>query len=290
MSSSTGDATEVVSIEVDEPRRRFATVGEDRKIRIRSLDGDAAPVVLPWEVDPALGCRFAPNGELVAIGWNDGVRIWRGPETTVASSGLTISSGPEHRGRITGFDVGYDVIFTCSEDRAVRMWNLGTGDQEAVVYGFNAFRSISAAGDEIVVGDDAGEVWRMVRNFGTGLSWSLVVSSEDSEFGGLLRATLKKADVSTSSHLSEGTGLLVVLGASAPGTDAAGPFDLFASKGRPVISIVLGEAVWTDVAWASGLTPRVDFRRWRDPYEFAARFRELLERMDRGTASPQTSA
>lgn len=287
LSSSTGDATEIVSIEVDEPRRRFATVGADRKIRIRSLDGDTPPILLSWEVDPALGCRFAPNGELVAIGWNEGVRILSGPDARAASGASTISTGPKHRGRITGFDVGYDVVFTCSEDRTVRMWNLQTGDQEAVVYGFNAFRSISAAGDEIVAGDDAGEVWRFIRNFGNGVKWFIVSEPADSEFVAMLTANLEQSGIERSLEASDC--ILEVAGASQSGFDAQ-PRQWFSGPVRGIITVVLDETIPFESIGTTSPSNRVDFRRWRDPYEFAARFRELLRRMDGATASPQASA
>lgn len=268
------------SIEVDEPRRRFATVGTDRKIRIVSLDGTThRPLDLPGEVDPALGCRFAPNGELVAIGENNRVLLWTGFDVKTASEGTLTRCAREHRGRITGFDVDHDVVYTCSEDRTVRMWSIETAEQLAVVYGYNAFRSISAAGNELVAGDDAGEVWRFTRNFGNGMQWFLDSASEDNEFTDLLRASLLRNLVELTTDSVSGGVIEIV----------SGPDTIFRRDvlGQTKIVVALDDLRPSRTDGSTELTNRIDFRRWRDPYEFSARLRELLDRID-GAAAQQT--
>jgi WD40 repeat protein len=70
---------------------------------------------------------------------------------------------------VNAFAIAEDegVVYSCSEDQTVRVWDLATGEPRGVVYGVSAFRSLAVVAGGVYAGDEAGNLW--VLEYGEGL-------------------------------------------------------------------------------------------------------------------------
>jgi hypothetical protein len=70
-----------------------------------------------------------------------------------------------HRDRVTGVAIAMtdEVLYSCSDDRTIRQWDIETGEQKAIVYGTAPFRCISWRDGKLAVGDDAGNLWTVTE-------------------------------------------------------------------------------------------------------------------------------
>ena len=246
------DAGHVVAIEVDEMKGRYTTM-ETGSLRVYSLDSSAPLGRMDLHLDPAFGCRFGPSGEVVAVTPPDQLAIW------LPESGTTIVSKLWHRGPITGFDVDFDRVYTCSEDRTVRMWSIPELQPLGVAYGYNAFRAITAAGDDLMAADDAGEVWSFTRNEAPAV-WHINFDERGAELALQLKASLIQNGI----EVTEGDSEFII------------------SIEDRMLPIERSGATLT--VWIGDATPGLpsdffDFRQWRDPYVYEARLRKLIVRL-----------
>lgn len=241
----------VMWIEFDDRTDRYATITADGVLRVFSDKRPGPLGMMDAQIDPALGCRFGPNGEVIAVTRRSALALWNSQGTITTEV---------HSAAFTGFDIDDDdVIYTCSEDRTVRMWSIPELQQLGVAYGYDAFRAISAEGNDIVAGDDAGEIWRFRRN--PVLSrWRIDFDEEGAELATMLKASLARVGIPTTTEGDSEDIISIV--SRMPSTPNMG------------VTVFIGDEL---------IPPpySVDFRYWRDPYVYEARLRELIPRLTR---------
>lgn len=114
-----------------------------------------------------------------------------------------------HRDRVTGVAIAMtdEVLYSCSDDRTIRQWDIESGAQKAIVYGTAPFRCISWRDGKLAAGDDAGNLWTVrgpAREESAEASIFISHSRDDSEFAerlteDLLRDRIRSAPLSSAS-------------------------------------------------------------------------------------------
>ncbi|HEU4889261.1 MAG TPA: WD40 repeat domain-containing protein, partial [Thermoanaerobaculia bacterium] len=292
-SASTATEFPIVAIEADTEGVSIATMGVDGVISLRSVGNLEVIRKMGTHLATSLGCRFASSDTgLVAAGLDHTIRIYN------ARSGAELV-GRGHRAPITGFVVSGDAVFSCSEDRTVRMWDVRTAVPLAVAYGPNAFRCITLRGEDILAGNDGGEVltFRRAEDLGT---WPILTDQENLEFAQKLAYDLERRGVrilgstglferlgdtipdSLRELVGQATGAILVVSTSTM-TNAAILQDLaaFEQAGKLILAAVVDDTDAFESQHAYAILNRFDLREWRDPYHFAKGVSMILKRMKR---------
>jgi WD40 repeat protein len=292
---STPTEAPIAAIEADAGGKRIATMGADGVISLRTIDNLQVVKKIGTRLDTSLGCRFGSlDTNLVAAGLDHTIRIFD------ASSGAELI-GRGHRAPITGLLVKGDTVFSCSEDHTVRMWDVHTAEPLAVAYGPNAFRCIAIRGDDILVGNDGGEVLTFTRTADIGM-WPILADPVNFELAQKLAADLQRRGIRTSVRQSGAyerpgdmipdslrqlirgaAGAMMVMSASALKNDAL--FEEVAAFNRarkPILVAVVDDTDAFESQRSFAFLNRVDLREWRDPYRYADNLSTLLEHMKRG--------
>jgi WD40 repeat protein len=285
------DEPPVVAIEAATIKGRVATMGVDGVISIRRIEGLQTITRFGGHLDTSLGCRFGREDRtLIAAGLDHSIRMFD------ASSGIDLA-GRGHRAPITGLAVVDDTVFSCSEDRTLRMWDLDA-DLLAVAYGPSAFRSMTVRGEDILAGTDGGQVLTFDRAADIG-TWTILTAGEDLELAQKMSLDFARRGVRSTvravaaydrpgdtipDSLREvvrgASGAIVVMSAAAMANDALlQDVDAFERAGKRVVTIVADDTDAFESERAYTLSNRVDLRQWHDPYDYANALSDVLQRM-----------
>jgi WD40 repeat protein len=298
-SVTTASESLIVAIEADTEGEHIATMSVDGVISLRSVGHLGVITKMGARLVTNLGCRFASRDtRLVAAGLDHTIRIFD------ASSGLELI-GRGHRAPITGFFVSGDIIFTCSEDRTLRMWDVYTAELLAVTYGPNGFRCITMRDEDILAGNDGGEVLTFRRNADIGM-WPILTDQENLEFAEKLFSDLHHRGVRTVLRtvgkferpgdtvpdslrelVGRAGGAILVVSASTMANDSLlQDVAAFDRAGKLVLGAVVDDTDAFESQRAYAALNRIDLREWRDPYRYANAVSTLVERVKRVKTVP----
>jgi WD40 repeat protein len=153
-----GHTDRVLACAISPDTRLAVSASADRTLRVWDLfpSGPRPLAVLPGHQAAVTGCAFTPGGGRIVSRSLDGtLGIWD------VASGSRLATLRGHANHIHAFAIGRDpdLLYSCSEDRTVRAWDLETGEARGVFYGTSPIRALAAVDGGVYAGDEAGNVW-----------------------------------------------------------------------------------------------------------------------------------
>lgn len=123
-----GNFSEICSIEFS-PNGQWLAFGDGNEVVIWSVENSSVYKRLPGHDTNILCVGFSRDGSLLASGGSAEVRIWKVAEDW----GSTEFSGHTHLVYDVDFSIGGNILATSSHDQTIRLWDVETGAEQAVL-------------------------------------------------------------------------------------------------------------------------------------------------------------
>ncbi|HEV7239442.1 MAG TPA: AAA family ATPase [Thermoanaerobaculia bacterium] len=224
------------------------TGSADGTLRIWDLRTGSAQTIEAAHVGPVTGLWMEGN-IVVSASLDRTIRVF---DSRIAKE-LTVCRG--HRDRITGVAIAMtdEVLYSCSDDRTIRQWDIETGEQKAIVYGTAPFRCISWRDGKLAAGDDAGNLWTVKASTPEPSPRRLIYLSfarrdrSQNEFAQVLAGDLRRFGIQLANNLfslptpqdMERATVVVVIVPKEHDFSIQSDIDMASRLGKPIIPISL---------------------------------------------------
>lgn len=172
----------------------------------RAVTGSAGGTLRVWDLESGqtlTTIRDAHDAEITGCDFAGDLIVTRSLDKTIRihsdARPPIICRG--HRDTITRVAIALPerALYSCSEDRTIRRWDIDTGEQTGIIYGTSPFRCIAWAGGTLLAGDDGGNLWTLGQpKAGPKPSVYIIASRDfiDEPFVERLSRDLENADIS----------------------------------------------------------------------------------------------